>query len=139
MQTTGIITQKWILHLNLTFSLCINWGVEKNELTLGSEWAPFLAWNTAFDFLKILPPKVEILQFEVSTYFCLFLQQNAENRQEYAKVACYKLQYFIFLRMNFQKLKRSHSRSDGSSFQAQLERTGTVNNIFVKLRSLINV
>ena len=35
--------------------------------------------------------------------------------------------------MNFQKLKGSSSGEDGSSFQAQLERTGTAKNTFIEV------
>ena len=80
----------------------------ENWLTLGSEWAPILPYSNPFEFLlKIHQPKVEILQF-VESYFC-----KTKCRKQ-AKVACYKLQYFNFGQMNFQKVKRNRWNINGA-------------------------
>jgi len=78
-------------------------------------------------FLKFINQKLK--------YCNLKQAKQAENRQKSAKVACYKLQYFNYGLKNFQKLK-SHSREDWSPFEAQFERTGTINNILFLIKML---
>ena len=83
----------------------------------------YLLWSIcistiAFEFLKICQPKVETLQF-VPSNFCWLLQVFCISLQKQAKVAFYKLQYFNFWLMNFQKLKgrmRAHSEPKVSQF-----------------------
>ena len=92
------------------------------------EWAPILPEVLPLIFWKSTNQKLKYCNLKQATfaYFCLFLQQNSENMH----VAEYKLQYFNFGLVNFQKHNSSCSREDGSSFRAHLERTYTTNNTF---------
>ena len=86
---------------------------------------PRMSSHSPLRFLRFINQKLK--------YCNLKQAKQAENRQKSAKVACYKLQYFNFGLKNIQKLK-SHSREDWSPFEAQFERTGTINNILFQIK-----
>ena len=104
------------LHLNLTSKLNKDVICGTSSFKLGLKWAPILPWTTAFEFLKIHQPKVEILQF-VASYFSLFLpdfatkcRKTGKNKQKLLASNCNisTLGWWIFI-----------------NSKAQLERTGT--------------
>ena len=63
------------------------------------EWAPILPWSTAFDFLKIHQPKIEILQFEAS--------KASRKQTKISKSCLLQVAIFQFWAKEFSKTQKS--------------------------------